>query len=446
MPTVLIIDDEENILRSLSSALTRRGYEVLTAATGADGVRKLSALVDVVLLDVRLPDFDGLNVLKKIREKHPPAGVVMISAHGTIETAVGAVKLGAFDFLEKPLSLEKVLITLDNLLKLRRLESEIESLRARTGEGGPLIGESAAVKSLLTQISRAAPSDSRVLIMGENGTGKEVVARMIRAASPRKDKSFLAVNCAAVPDELIESELFGHEKGAFTGATGKKIGKFQQAHGGTLFLDEIGDMSPRTQAKVLRVLEDGQVTPVGGTTSARVDVRVLAATNKDLASEIKVGRFREDLFYRLNVIPLVVPPLRERKSDIPLLADHFLQVTAEKLGRRSRTINAGALELLAAYEYPGNVRELRNVVERLVIMSEGQVITPADVRRWLPQVGSEHELRPLKEAADDFEREYIQKTLADCGGNVTRAAEHLGLERSHLYKKMTALGIKSTGQ
>jgi len=446
MPTVLIIDDEENILRSLSSALTRRGYEVLTAATGADGVRKLSALVDVVLLDVRLPDFDGLNVLKKIREKHPLAGVVMISAHGTIETAVGAVKLGAFDFLEKPLSLEKVLITLDNLLKLRRLESEIESLRARTGEGGPLIGESAAVKSLLTQISRAAPSDSRVLIMGENGTGKEVVARMIRAASPRKDKSFLAVNCAAVPDELIESELFGHEKGAFTGATGKKIGKFQQAHGGTLFLDEIGDMSPRTQAKVLRVLEDGQVTPVGGTTSARVDVRVLAATNKDLASEIKVGRFREDLFYRLNVIPLVVPPLRERKSDIPLLADHFLQVTAEKLGRRSRTINAGALELLAAYEYPGNVRELRNVVERLVIMSEGQVITPADVRRWLPQVGSEHELRPLKEAADDFEREYIQKTLADCGGNVTRAAEHLGLERSHLYKKMTALGIKSTGQ
>jgi len=443
MPTVLIIDDEESILRSLSAALTRRGYEVLTAATGGEGVRKLSDTVDVVLLDVRLPDFDGLKVLKKIREKQPLVGVVMISAHGTIEAAVSAVKLGAFDFLEKPLSLEKVVIALENALKLRRLENEVETLRARAGEGGPLIGESPPIKNLMAQVSRAAPSDSRVLIMGENGTGKEVIARMIWAGSLRKEKAFLAVNCAAMPDELIESELFGHEKGAFTGATGRKVGKFQQAHGGTLFLDEIADMSARTQAKVLRVLEDGQVTPVGGTQAAKVNVRVLAATNKNLAAEIKTGRFREDLFYRLNVIPLMVPPLRERKSDIPLLVEHFLQTTAEKLGRRVKTINAGALELLAAYEYPGNVRELRNVIERLVIMAEGQVVTPADVRRWLPQVGAESQLRPLREAADDFEREYIQKTLADCGGNVTRAAEQLGLERSHLYKKMTALGITS---
>jgi len=443
MSTILVIDDEQNILRSLSAALTRRGYHVLTAATGAEGVRKLSTTVDAVLLDVRLPDFDGLNVLKKIREKFPDLRVVMISAHGTIETAVSAVKLGAFDFLEKPLSLEKVQITLENLFKLRRLEEEVAQLRERAGEGGPLIGSSSPMKSLLSEITRAAPTDSRVLITGENGTGKEMVARMIWSGSKRKDRVFLAVNCAAIPEELIESELFGHEKGAFTGATGKKTGKFQQAHGSTLFLDEVGDMSLRTQAKVLRVLEDGLVAPVGGTSSNKVDVRILAATNKDLQEQIQAGWFREDLLYRLNVIPLHIPPLRERKADIPLLVEHFLTMTADKLGRRPKSMNAGAAELLAAYDYPGNVRELRNVVERLVIMSDGKVITPADVRRWLPQVGADSDTRSLKEAADDFEREYIRKTMDDCGGNVTRAAEQLGLERSHLYKKMKALGLKT---
>jgi len=443
MSTILVIDDEQNILRSLSAALTRRGYHVLTAATGAEGIRKLSATVDAVLLDVRLPDFDGLNVLKKIREKFPDLRVIMISAHGTIETAVSAVKLGAFDFLEKPLSLEKVQITIENLFKLRRLEEEVAQLRERAGEGGPLIGSSPPMKSLLSEITRAAPTDSRVLITGENGTGKEMVARMIWSGSKREDRVFLAVNCAAIPEELIESELFGHEKGAFTGATGKKTGRFQQAHGGTLFLDEIGDMSMRTQAKVLRVLADGLVTPVGGASSSKVDVRILAATNKDLHEQIQAGRFREDLLYRLNVIPLHIPPLRDRKADIPLLVEHFLAMTAEKLGRRPKALNAGAAELLAAYDYPGNVRELRNVVERLVIMADGKVITPADVRRWLPQVGADSDTRSLKEAADDFEREYIRKTMDDCGGNVTRAAELLGLERSHLYKKMKALGLKT---
>lgn len=441
MSTVLVIDDEPNILRSLSFSLSRRGYDVLTAATGAEGVRKLSEAVDVVLLDVRLPDFDGIKVLKKIREKYPRLGVLMISGHATIEEAVTAVKLGAHDFLEKPLSLGKVNIVMENLLKLQRLENELERFRAV--EGGPLIGESPPMKALRSEITRAAPTDSRVLITGENGTGKEMVARMIWSNSPRQNKVFLAVNCAAIPDELIESELFGHEKGSFTGAVGKKTGKFQEAHEGTLFLDEIGDMSVRTQAKVLRVLEDSLVTPVGGTASMKVDVRILAATNKDLPAEIQAGRFREDLLYRLNVIPMNVPPLRERKSDIPLLVHHFQQGIAERLGRRPRTFNAGTLELLSAYDYPGNVRELRNVIERLVIMSEGSVVTPADVRRWLPQVGAESQTQPLREAADDFEREYIQKTLDDCGGNVTRAAGQLGLERSHLYKKMKSLGIKS---
>lgn len=443
MPTVLVIDDEPNILRSLSSALTRRGYDVLTAATGAEGVRKLSDAVDAVLLDVRLPDFSGLKVLKKIREKRPQLGVLMISGHATIEDAVQAVKLGAHDFLEKPLSLEKVQIVLDNLFKLQRLSAELDHWRARAGEGGPLIGESPPIKTLLSEIARAAPTDSRVLITGANGTGKELIARMIWSGSKRNNREFLAVNCAAIPDELIESELFGHEKGSFTGATGKKIGKFQQAHRGTLFLDEIGDMSIRTQAKVLRVLEDSLVTPVGGAQSMRVDVRIIAATNKDLPTQIETGYFREDLLYRLNVIPIHIPPLNQRKSDIPLLVDHFLGVTADKLGRRTKTINAGALELLAAYDFPGNVRELRNVIERLVIMAEGRVITPADVRRWLPQVGEESQTRPLREAADDFEREYIQKTLDDCGGNVTKTAEQLGLERSHLYKKMKSLGMKA---
>lgn len=443
MPTVLVIDDEPNILRSLSSALTRRGYDVLTAATGAEGIRKLADTVDAVMLDVLLPDFNGLKILKKIREKRPQLGVLMISGHATIEDAVKAVKLGAHDFLEKPLSLEKVLIVLENLFKLQRLEAELDQWRARAGEGGPLIGESPPMKTLLSEIARAAPTDSRVLITGANGTGKELVARMIWFGSKRNNKPFLAVNCAAIPEELIESELFGHEKGSFTGATSKKTGKFQQAHRGTLFLDEIGDMSMKTQAKVLRVLEDSLVTPVGGSQAMRVDTRIIAATNKDLPTQIETGRFREDLLYRLNVIPIHIPPLHERKPDIPLLVEHFLRMTAEKQGRRPKTINAGAVELLAAYDFPGNVRELRNVIERLAIMAEGKVITPADVRRWLPQVGAENQTRPLREAADDFEREYIQKTLDDCGGNVTKAAEQLGLERSHLYKKMKSLGMKT---
>ncbi len=442
MSTILVIDDEQNIRSSLASALSRRGYTVLTAATGSEGVRKISAELDAVLLDVKLPDTNGIEFLHVIREKYPQLGVIMISGHASIEDAVRAVKLGAFDFMEKPLSLEKVQITLENYFRLRSLEVEVTRLREQTGERGPLIGKAPAMKILMAEIARAAPTDSRVLITGENGTGKELVAQMIWRQSPRNEQPFLAVNCAAIPEELIESELFGHEKGAFTGALSRKVGKFQRAHKGTLFLDEVGDMSLKTQAKVLRVLEDSIVTPVGGSESVTVDVRILAATNKDLAEEIAADTFREDLYYRLNVIPIQVPALRERKSDIPLLAEHFLQLTAEKLSRKPRKLNAGALELLASYEYPGNVRELRNVIERLAIMSDGSVITPADVHRWLPNVGRESETRPLREAADDFERAYIRDTLEDCGGNVTKAAEILGLERSHLYKKMKNLGLK----
>ncbi len=442
MSTVLVIDDEENILTTLTMALSRRGFTVLTAATGSEGVRKVSAELDAVLLDVKLPDVSGIEILHLIRQKHPRLGVIMISGHASIEDAVRAVKLGAFDFLEKPLSLEKVQITLENYFRLRSLEVEVTRLREQTGERGPLIGKSRAMKKLLAEIARAAPTDSRVLITGENGTGKELVAQMIWRQSPRNEQPFLAVNCAAIPEELIESELFGHEKGAFTGAMSRKVGKFQRAHKGTLLLDEIGDMSVKTQAKVLRVLEDSIVTPVGGSESVTVDVRILAATNKNITEEIAAGRFREDLYYRLNVIPIHVPALRERKPDIPLLAEHFLQLTAEKLSRRPRSLNAGALELLAGYDYPGNVRELRNVLERLAIMADGSVITPADVHRWLPNVGRESQTRPLREAADDFERAYIRTTIEDCGGNLTKVAKVLGLERSHLYKKMKNLGLK----
>jgi two-component system nitrogen regulation response regulator NtrX len=372
--------------------------------------------------------------------------VVMISGHGNIESAVRAIKLGAYDFVEKPLSLEKTVLVIGNAVRQRRLEAENRALRATVDRRLTMVGESYAMAQLREQIAMAAPTNGRVLIFGENGTGKELVARSIHALSRRRNAPFIELNCAAIPEELIESELFGHMKGAFTGAVADRRGKFELADGGTLFLDEIGDMTLKTQAKVLRALQEQIVEPVGGTASVKVDVRVLAATNKDLPAEIRGGRFREDLYFRLNVIPVYVPPLRTRDSDIPLLADHFMAELAREYGRRPKRFDSGAATGLRSYSWPGNVRELRNVIERLMIMVPGDVITLGDLA-FLDGVSIQtagapsDESKPLHEARDRFERDYILKALAAQQGNISRTAEVLGVERSNLYRKMKGFGI-----
>jgi two-component system nitrogen regulation response regulator NtrX len=373
--------------------------------------------------------------------------VVIISGHGNIESAVRAIKMGAFDFVEKPLSLEKTVLVVRNALRQRRLEAENQALRAKVDAQHILVGESYAIEQLREQIAMAAPTNGRVLIMGENGTGKELVARNIHALSRRRAAPFVEVNCAAIPEELIESELFGHVRGAVSGAVADRRGKFEVAHGGTIFLDEIGDMSLKTQAKVLRVLQEQVIETVGGSTRIRVDARVLAATNKDLTTEIRAGRFREDLYFRLNVIPIFVPPLRERQEDIPLLADHFMAMMAREYGRRPKVFERDAVTVLQQYAWPGNVRELRNVVERLMIMVPGDRITSRDLA-FLEQgsVAAVDAARPtpvaaLHEARDQFERDYILRALAQQHGNISRTAEVLGVERSNLYRKMRAFGI-----
>jgi two-component system nitrogen regulation response regulator NtrX len=371
----------------------------------------------------------------------------MISGHGNIESAVRAIKLGAYDFVEKPLSLEKTVLVIGNAVRQRRLEAENRALRASVDKRLTMVGESYAMGQLREQIAMAAPTNGRVLIFGENGTGKELVARSIHAMSRRRNAPFIEVNCAAIPEELIESELFGHIKGAFTGAVADRRGKFELADGGTLFLDEIGDMTLKTQAKVLRALQEQVVEPVGGANSIKVDVRVLAATNKDLPTEIRAGRFREDLYFRLNVIPVFVPPLRERESDLPMLAEHFVAELSREYGRRPKKFDAAAMAALRQYAWPGNVRELRNVIERLMIMVPGETITASD----LSFLTGGHQLRemdvvpsetlPLHEARDRFEREYIVRALAAQQGNISRTADLLGVERSNLYRKMKGFGI-----
>jgi two-component system nitrogen regulation response regulator NtrX len=445
---VLVVDDEEGVRASLGSVLKDEGYAVDFAESGErclEMVRRQA--YHAVLLDVWLPGKDGLAVLEEVAALPSPPRVIMISGHADVPVAHRAGKLGAYDFIEKPLSLEKVLLTLRNAVADRRKDARITNLRERVEQEAALIGESATIQDLRRQIDLAAPTQGRVLISGENGTGKELVARLIHARSQRRDELFVEMNCAAIPEELIESELFGHVKGAFTGASESKAGRFFLADGGTLFLDEIADMSLRTQAKVLRVLQEQSFEPVGGAT-VRVDVRVIAATNKDLARQIAAEQFREDLFFRLNVVPLRVPPLRERTEDIPLLAGHFVSQFSRQYGH-AKSLEPGALSALMAYSWPGNVRELRNLMERLVILTPGETITGAGVDASLrgdpgTRAEAERDFPSLREGREDFERRFIERKLREAQGNVLKAAETLGLERSHLYRKMRAYGIRTS--
>jgi len=450
---ILVVDDEAGVRSSLAAILGDEGYAVTSADSGEAGLAALEARrFDLVLLDVWLPGLDGLEVLRRIRERDSELPVVVISGHGTIETAVKAVRLGAQDFVEKPLSLEKTVLAVRNALRQRQLESQLRELRQQLDARYAMVGESPALQRLREEIRQAAPSHGRVLIFGENGTGKELVARAIHAQSQRAAGPFVEVNCAAIPEELIESELFGHTKGAFTGAHATRKGKFELADGGTLFLDEIGDMSLKTQAKVLRALQEQRVEPVGGSGSVDVDVRVIAATNKDLEAEIRTGRFREDLYFRLNVIPFQVPPLRDRREDIPLLVRHFMQVLSAEHGRKAREVVPDALEALARLPWPGNVRELRNILERLVIMTPGERIElqhlPTLAASLPARAPAADESSPaasadgtLLAAREAFERRYILERYRDCGGNMSRTAESLGVERSNLYRKMKAFGL-----
>ncbi len=447
MSNILVVDDESGIRSSLKGVLEDEGHETALASSGEECLNVLDKHdFDVVLLDIWLPGIDGLETLEKIRERDNPPEVIMISGHGTIETAVRATKLGAYDFLEKPLSLEKTLILVKNATEAKKLRLENRDLKKQLAPKSVIVGDSIPMKALRQQIQLMAPTNGRVLIFGESGTGKELMAHAIHAESLRKDETFVEVNCAAIPEDLIESELFGHRKGSFAGATTDKEGKFQKAHGGTLFLDEIGDMSLKTQSKVLRTLDEQRFTPVGSDEPITVDARVIASTNKDLDDEISRGNFREDLFYRLNVIPFSVPPLRERKEDVPLLARHFLKEFSATYGRRNSEITEDAVETLMHYAWPGNVRELRNVIERIVIMNPRA--TRLDRKHLPPLVhrdGSRRstggEFTTLHQARSAYERDYILKKLDENHGNVSRTAEGLGLERSHLYRKMKTLGI-----
>jgi two-component system nitrogen regulation response regulator NtrX len=444
---ILIVDDERNVRATLKSVLEDEGYAVEDVASGEEALSAIKrGSFDLVLLDIWLPGMDGLEVLEQVGADGTNAVVVMISGHGSVETAVRATKLGAFEFIEKPLSLDRVLLVISNGLKQKRLEDENRRLRAEMQDRFEMVGENETIQSLRRQIERAAPSNGRVLIYGENGTGKELVARRIHMLSKRAAAPFVEINCAAIPDELIESELFGHVEGAFTGAVFDKRGKFELADGGTLFLDEIGDMSLRTQSKVLRVLQEQTFQPVGSTESIQVDVRVIAATNKDLQEEIGADRFREDLYYRVNVIPFNVPPLRARRDDIPLLAEHFLSEAAEEYGEGAKRLTPEASARLTAFNWPGNVRQLKNVCERLMIMASGDEVTEVDLEPIFgfnapTEDGSPEADLPLREARDLFERRFILTKLREHGGNVKRTAQALSIERSHLYRKMKAYGI-----
>lgn len=442
-PLILVVDDEEGIREAISEILGDEGYQVITASTGEEALNILrKEPPDLVLLDIWLPGMDGIETLREIKNLRSDVPVIMISGHGTIEIAVKATKMGASDFLEKPLSLDRVIISARNALALSNLERENRNLKENLSRQWRLIGESEKMKTLRLQIEMAAKSSSRVLITGESGSGKELVARLLHSLSNRSSKPFIEVNCAAIPQELIESELFGHEKGSFTGAFERKKGKFELADGGTLFLDEIGDMSLQTQAKVLRVIETQEFQRVGGSSTIKVDVRIIAATNKDLPEEVKKGTFREDLFFRLNVIPLSVPPLRERKEDIPLLIDHFLKTISEEYGQRPKKITPEAIRILQGHEWPGNVRELRNTIERLLIMTSSDVITERDI-----SIGSSTEVadyfryRTLKEARDAFEKDFITRRLKENNWNISKTAEQLDIERSNLHRKIKAYNI-----
>ena len=448
-PSILIVDDEPSILQSLGGLLGDEGYEVFTASNGYEALKMIEAQSpDLVVLDIWMPGIDGIETLGEIKKQHPFLPVVIITGHGSIETAVTAIKLGAFDMIEKPLSIEKVIVSINNALNFKRLKEENRYLRKKTIERNSISGSSPATEQLRRLIAAAAPKDAWVLISGENGTGKELVARTIHNLSPRADKPLVVVNCGAIPEELIESELFGQEKGAFDASTPKKRGRFELAHGGTLFLDEIGDMSLKTQGKILRVLEKLQFQRVGGSRTLTVDVRVIAATNKDLAQAISAGQFREDLFYRLNVIPIRIEALRNRPEDIPILVEIFFKAIAAQNRSRVKSAGPAAISALSRYPWPGNVRELRNLVERLDIMVDHEIIDlediPAAYRGDPAAVCSDDGSDPfaaesLKEARRSFEEAFIQRKLKEQGNNVTRTAEVIGVTRSYLHKRIKEL-------
>jgi two-component system nitrogen regulation response regulator NtrX len=450
---ILIVDDEESICQTLGGILNDEGHEVVAAVSGEEALRLVEEdPPNLVLLDIWLPGMDGIEVLKVIKAGYPRTQVVMMSGHGSIETAVKATKLGAFDFIEKPLSLEKVILVVNHAIEMIRLEEENLVLRQRVGQEYELTGQSGPIQDLKEMIGIVAPTNAWILVMGENGTGKELVARSIHRQSRRAQRSFIEVNCAAIPEDLIESELFGHEKGAFTGATAMKRGKFDLANEGTIFLDEVADMSLKAQAKVLRILQEKKFERVGGNKLIPTDVRVLAATNKDLEREMEEGRFRQDLYYRLNVIPLRIPPLRDRKEDIPLLVDRFIKDSALKEGEQEKQVTDEALAILMNYNWPGNVRELKNIIERLMIMTPARVISKFDLFPLFEEVKMETPASvpdltndTFRAAKQDFERQYIIRKLREFDGNISKTAEAIGLERSNLHKKIRGYGLEVKG-
>lgn len=446
---ILVVDDEENIRKSLKMILEYEGYNFLEAADGEEAIDIIEETIglDLVLLDIKLPGRDGLDVLAELKKKPYSPEIIMISGHGTVQSAVEATKLGAFDFLEKPLHRERVLISIRNALSQNKMLYEYQDLRKKAEKKYELIGNHSLMKKLWQEILKIAPTNATIFIYGESGTGKELIARAIHNHSMRAKEKFIQVNCAAIPEELIESELFGHVKGAFTGATEKKLGKFELADGGTIFLDEIGDMSLKTQAKVLRVLEEGEVQKVGSSKINTVDVRVIAATNKDLIKEIKDGNFREDLYFRLNVVPLYSPPLREKKEDIPTLIDYFIQFFADENNFRPKKFSDKAIEAMMKYPWKGNVRELKNLIERLIITTEADIIEKKDLPEqirgemqiYLPDV---KEIKSIKEFRDLAEKEFILSKLEANNWNISQTAREIDTPRSNLYKKLEQYGIK----
>jgi len=448
--TILVVDDEESICQSLRGILSDEGYEVRTVGSSEDALKAIEEDVpDLVLLDIWLPGMDGLEALKIIKAETPQVPVIMMSGHGTIETAVKATKLGAFDFIEKPISLEKVVLLVNHALALVRLEEENRFLKQKVTSAYELIGQSKTILELKEMIRIVAPTNAWILIMGENGTGKELVARSIHYQSKRARRPFIEVNCAAIPEELIESELFGHEKGSFTGAAAKKRGKFELAHEGTLFLDEVADMSLKAQAKILRILQEKKFERVGGNKFIDTDVRVLAATNKDLEKEMEAERFRQDLYYRLNVIPLTIAPLRDRKEDIPILAAQFVNDFCVKEGVEPKAISDDAIEVFMEHSWPGNVRELKNIMERLVIMTQGAEITADDIPPLSKEVQTGEAMDTIftynsfRKAKMEFEKKFIMKKLQENEGNISKTADSIGLERSNLHRKIKTHSLEA---
>ena len=444
--TILIADDEQAVRSALERLLEFESYRVIQAADGPSALDLVrDRPVDLVLLDIKMPGMDGLEVLAQLHQENPQLPVVIISGHGSIQTAVEATRLGAFDFIEKPIDADRILLVIRNGLAQRRLLKENVSLKAEVRQRTRIVGQHAEMLRILDTVKKVAATNVRVLIMGENGTGKEMIARALHENSPRSDEPFVEVNCAAIPEELIESELFGHERGAFTGAVARRIGRFEMADGGTLFLDEVGDMSLSAQAKVLRVLQESVFERVGGTETMKVDVRVIAATNKDLLRASREGRFREDLFYRLNVVPITVPPLRERSTDIPLLAEHFLHLIGRELGQAPKKLSRTAMDALREYAWPGNVRELKNLIERLVILTPAATIDLPDLPPMrASDEGAEDRYFQIESYVgfkDAVEKDFFERKLRLYGHNVSKTARKLGMQRSNLYKKLEKYGI-----